>query len=100
MTGVQTCALPICLVDHVDYIVDLAGIDHVGCGFDFEDYVQSDSLIKNGVDNNDTSGIEGLQSAADCQNFLEELKRRGYSDEDIEKVAYKNFYRVYRQVLT
>ncbi len=88
------------LVDHVDYIVDLAGIDHVGCGFDFEDYVQSDSLIKNGVDNNDTSGIEGLQSAADCQNFLKELKRRGYSDEDIEKVAYKNFYRVYRQVLT
>ncbi len=87
------------LAEHVDHIVNLVGIDHVGCGFDFEDYVHSESLTKNGVDNSETSGIKGLRSASDAQNFLKELKKRGYSDEEVEKVAYKNFYRVYEQVL-
>lgn len=34
------------LAEHVDYIVNLVGIDHVGCGFDFEDYLSSDALSK------------------------------------------------------
>lgn len=87
------------LADHVDYIVDLVGIDHVGCGFDFEDYITQEALSKNGVDVENPAGTKGLISAADACNFIETLRKRGYSEEDLEKIAYKNFYRVYEQVL-
>lgn len=87
------------LADHVDYIVNLVGIDHVGCGFDFEDYVDPDALLKNGASKDNKIGTTGLHSAADAGNFLKTLERRGYSREDLEKIAYKNFYRVYQQVL-
>ena len=87
------------LVDHVEHIANLVGIDYVGCGFDFEDYIVPESLLKNGVAKDDPSGTKGLCSAADASNFLEAMKKRGFSQEDIEKVAYKNFYRVYQKVL-
>lgn len=87
------------LADHVDYIRDLAGIDHIGCGFDFEDYVEQDALSKNGAPNDNPESTTGLVSAADAQNFLRALENRGYTREEVEKIAYGNFYRVYRQVL-
>ena len=87
------------LADHVEHIVDLVGIDHVGCGFDFEDYVDPGALLKNGVPKVFEAATQGLYSEADAGNFLEVLKKRGYTQEELEKIAYKNFYRVYRQVL-
>ena len=87
------------LADHVDYIRDLVGIDHIGCGFDFEDYVDQAALSKNGIDNEDPAGTKGIESAAQAHNFLDVLESRGYTQEELEKVAYKNFYRVFKQVL-
>ena len=87
------------LADHVEHIVDLVGIDHVGCGFDFEDYVDPGALLKNGVPKVFEAATQGLYSEADAENFLEVLKKRGYTQEELEKIAYRNFYRVYRQVL-
>ena len=87
------------LVDHALHIADLVGIDHIGCGFDFEDFIVSDALAKNGVDESDPYSTIGLGDAGDCQNFLIGLKKRGLTDEEIEKIAYKNFYRVFKEVL-
>lgn len=87
------------LVEHVDYIANLVGIDHVGCGFDFEDYINPGALTKNGVSEDDEGSTVGLHSAADARNFLDALRQKGYKEEEIEKVAYKNFYRVYKEVL-
>ena len=87
------------LADHVDYIRDLVGIDHIGCGFDFEDYVDQAALSKNGIDNENPAGTKGIESAAQAHNFLDVLESRGYTQEELEKVAYKNFYRVFKQVL-
>ncbi len=69
------------LVDHIDYIVELIGIDHVGIGTDFD----------------------GGGSLADCMdvteigNITHELVNRGYSREDIEKIWAGNFMRVFRE---
>ncbi len=87
------------MVDHAVHIAELVGVDHIGCGFDYEDYIIPDSLMKNGVDIVEDIHLKDLFSAADSSNFLQGLKKRGFSDEEIEKIAYKNFYRVYRQVL-
>ena len=69
-------------VDHIDHIVKLIGIDHVGMGADFD----------------------GGGALADCfdvsqyENFTVEFLRRGYSKKDIEKIWGGNFFRVMKAV--
>jgi len=59
------------IVDHIDHIVTLVGIDHVGIGSDF-DGVQAVPV--------------DLKSVADLPNLTKELLRRGYSESDIDKI--------------
>jgi len=69
------------VANHIDRIVRVAGIDHVGLGSDFD-----------GV------GIALPPDLADVSmypNLLAELIHRGYSDEDIQKICYKNLIRVW-----
>jgi membrane dipeptidase len=74
------------LIDHIDHIVKVAGVDHVGLGSDFD-----------GV-----SGAtpQGMDSAADLPKITQALLDRGYSAEDIKKVLGGNLLRVFRQVET
>lgn len=65
-------------VDHIDYMVNLIGIDHVGISSDFDG----------------GGGIEGWQDASETFNVTLELVRRGYSDEDIAKLWSENLFRV------
>src|SRR5580698_3526369 len=72
------------LIDHIDHIVKVAGIDHVGLGSDFD-----------GV-----SGQlpEGLNSPADIPKITQALLDRGYSAEDIPKILGGNLLRVFKEV--
>lgn len=67
------------IADHIDHAVEIAGIDHVGIGSDFDGI----SITPEGMD--DISMLPVL---------FEELKRRGYSDSDLEKIAGENFLRL------
>jgi membrane dipeptidase len=71
------------VADHIDRAVELAGIDHVGLGSDYD-----------GV--GDTLPI-GLKDASTFPNLFAELLERGYREEDIEKLASGNLFRVWRQ---
>ena len=77
------------LIDHIDYIVNLVGSDYVGFGFDFCEYLYDDPTIN----------PKKLEDASKAQNAVEELRKRGYSEEDMEKIAYKNFLRVIKENL-
>ena len=70
------------MLDHLDYVANRVGVEHVGIGTDF----------------NHGSGIEGFQDASDSLNVTEGLIRRGYSDAEIEKIWGGNFLRVWSQV--
>jgi membrane dipeptidase len=72
------------VVDHIDHVVNLVGIDHVGLGSDFDGV--GDTLP------------EGLKDASMYPNIIAELLKRGYSKKDIEKICYKNFFRVWKEV--
>jgi membrane dipeptidase len=74
------------LIDHIDHIAKVAGIDHVGLGSDFD-----------GV-----SGAtpQGMDSAADLPKITQALLDRGYSADDIKKILGGNILRVFRQVET
>ena len=67
------------MVDHIDHIVKLVGIDHVGIGSDF-DGIQAT--------------LFDLASVADLPNLTRELLRRGYSEGDIDKILGGNMLRV------
>jgi membrane dipeptidase len=73
------------VADHIDRVVQLAGIDHVGLGSDFDGV--GDSLPT------------GLKDVSQYPNLIAELLRRGYSPEDIEKICYKNVWRVWNEVI-
>ena len=70
------------VVDHIDHIVEVAGIDHVGIGTDFDG----------------GGGVEGCNDVSEMGNITLELVKRGYTEEQIEKIWGKNLMRVMREV--
>ncbi|MGH9908474.1 MAG: membrane dipeptidase, partial [Pyrinomonadaceae bacterium] len=71
------------LVDHIDHIAKLVGVDHVGIGSDF-DGVQST--------------LSDLSTVADLPNLTRVLLRRGYSEADINKILGGNVLRLMEEV--
>ena len=69
-------------VDHIDHMVKVAGIDHVGIGTDFDG----------------GGGLEDCFDAAELGNITLELVKRGYTEEDIRKIWGGNFMRVFAKV--
>jgi len=72
------------VADHFDHVVSLVGIDYVGLGSDYDGV--GDSLPT------------GLKDVSMFPNLFSELLRRGYSKEDLEKISYKNVFRVWQAV--
>ena len=72
------------LIDHIDHVAKVAGIDHVGLGSDFD-----------GVSGATPKGID---PAADLPKITQALLDRGYSAEDIRKILGGNTLRVFREV--
>ena len=70
------------IVDHIDHVAQVIGIDYVGIGTDFDG----------------GGGVEGCKDASEMKNITIELLRRGYSKNDIEKIWNGNIMRVMRQV--
>ena len=70
------------VADHIDHIVEVAGIDHVGIGGDFD-----------GI----STTIEGLEDVSTYPDLLVELLRRGYSEAELKKIVGENALRVMRE---
>ncbi|MBC6426977.1 MAG: membrane dipeptidase [Ekhidna sp.] len=72
------------VADHIDHVVNLVGVDHVGFGSDYDGV--GDSLPK------------GLKDVSTYPNLIYELLERGYTPGEIEKICYKNTFRVWKRV--
>ncbi len=70
------------VVDHIDYMVKVMGINHVGIGSDLDG----------------GGGVAGMNDVSEMQNITKELVARGYTEEDIQKIWGGNFMRVFTQV--
>lgn len=68
-------------VDHIDHIVEVAGIDHIGIGSDFDG----------------GGGLADCRDASEMGNITLELVKRGYTEEEIRKIWAGNFFRVMQQ---
>ncbi len=69
-------------VDHIDYLVNKIGIDHVGISSDFDG----------------GGGIDGWSDASESLNVTVELVKRGYTEEEIAKLWGENLLRVLDEV--
>ncbi len=69
-------------VDHIDYMKNLIGIDHIGIGTDFDG----------------GGGLEGCMDASEVGSITVELVKRGYTEDDIRKIWGGNFMRIMSQV--
>ena len=72
------------VADHIDHVKKIAGINHVGLGSDFD-----------GVG---PTLPEGLKDCSQIPNLIFVLLKRGYTDEEIEKICNKNVFRVWNKV--
>lgn len=68
------------IADHIDHVVKLVGIDHVGLGSDFD-----------GI----SVTPEGMEDASMLPALFDELRSRGYTEEELEKIASKNFFNAF-----
>jgi membrane dipeptidase len=72
------------LIDHIDHIAKVAGVDHVGLGSDFDGVAGATP--------------QGMDSAADLPKITQALLDRGYSEQDIHKILGGNVLRVFKEV--
>jgi membrane dipeptidase len=72
------------VADHIDHVKNLVGIEYIGLGSDFDGV--GDTLPT------------GLKDVSMFPNLIAELLKRGYTREDIEKICYKNIFRVWKAV--
>tara|TARA_B100000579_G_scaffold383822_1_gene353879 strand:- start:3804 stop:4976 length:1173 start_codon:yes stop_codon:yes gene_type:complete len=73
------------VINAIDHVVNLVGINHVGFGSDFDGL--GNTLPYN------------LKSVADYPNIILGLLKKNYSEEDIEKICYKNLFRTWNEIL-
>lgn len=72
------------VADHIDHVVELGGINNIGFGSDFD-----------GVENLPI----GMEDVSKYPDLIHELLKRGYTSKDIEKICYKNLFRVWNEVI-
>jgi membrane dipeptidase len=73
------------VADHIDHIRKVAGVDHIGIGADFYDVAPGSMVV-------------GLENVTRYPYLFAELLRRGYSDDDVLKIAGQNHLRAMRQM--
>ena len=73
------------LADHMDYMIEKMGIEHVALGFDFADYMDEED-----------AHLSDFYSARHIPKLLEIFRRRGYTQADLDKITHQNILRVIR----
>jgi membrane dipeptidase len=87
------------VLDHIEHIINIAGINHVGFGADFSDYIEwsaeeaGDEYVKK------RPTTKGLEDVTKLPNLVKGMIDRGYSMQDVRKFLGDNFLRVFDDVL-
>lgn len=76
------------LADHIEYISNLVGVKHVGIGFDYMNYLE-------GYQN---ANLTDINHAGESQQIVNELLKRGFSNQEIEQICYRNIQNFMKEV--
>jgi len=85
------------LAEHLYHMVDIMSIDNVVLGFDFCDYINSQSLDT--FSSQENSFTKGIEDSSKIPNIVESLKKLGFNKKDIDKITYQNFMKFTEKIL-
>lgn len=86
------------LVRHIAYIADMAGMENIGFGFDFCEFLE-DEAAASGCERKQAAGLYGLRDASEAPNVARAMYQAGFTREDIRKAAYKNWHRMIEKIM-
>lgn len=85
------------LVKHISYIAEKIGVEHIGFGFDFFEFMSVESMRS--YSDQDTSYTLGLEDCSKVPNLLAKMKEAGFTDAEIKAISYENLHGLIRNVL-
>lgn len=83
----------------ITHLLKLIGPDHIAFGFDFCDYLETDTLGSFSDNPLDQPGIKGLNSISEVKNLIHLLYDMGIPENDIHKITHLNYQRFLREIL-
>lgn len=86
------------LIEHIEHIKSLIGINHIAFGFDFCDFLPESYVGKKDPKTNSLS-VKNLSSEADISNLIKALEKRNFTPSEIKAISYKNFYNLLKKIL-
>ncbi len=85
------------LVKHASYIADKIGVEHLGFGFDFFEFLSTDSMKS--YSSQETSFTVGLEDCSKVPELLIKMKAAGFTDKELEMVSSGNWFKLIRRVI-
>ena len=85
------------LVNHATYIADKIGVEHLGFGFDFFDFLDSDSMKS--YSDQDDSRLKGMKDCSEVPVLIEKLRKAGFTEKDLEMISGGNWTNLIQRVL-
>jgi membrane dipeptidase len=90
-------------VDHIEHVIDLIGIDGVGIGFDFFEFIYQQwpesARQELAAKLAPPHFIPDLRNHSHARNFTRRLIERGFTDDQIEKILFRNWMRIFKELL-
>lgn len=85
------------LIKHIVYISDKIGVDHVGFGFDFFEFLPNDSISS--FSHNETPCAKEFEDCSYIPKLVEKLEKVGFNKEELEKICFSNFHRIIKEII-
>lgn len=82
------------LARHIEHMVKTAGIERIGFGFDFCEFLEDEAGPET-----EQQGLRGLKDASEVPNVLNAMRMIGFTEDDIRKVSYENWHRMIQKIM-
>ena len=86
------------LAEHAAHMIDVMGIDHVGCGFDFFEFIEDEETMGS-MAASSTPAVKGMDDASQIPNLFKVFEKMGLSQEERDKIARLNFQAVVKKTI-
>lgn len=86
------------LARHAEHMIDIMGIDHVGCGFDFFEFIEDEETMGS-MAASSTPAVKGMDDASQIPNLFKVFEKMGLSQEERDKIARLNFQAVVKKTI-
>ena len=85
------------LVKHASYIADKIGVEHLGFGFDFFEFLNADFM--GSYSDQDDSRLKGMEDCSKVPVMIEKMRKAGFTEKDLEMIGHKNWMNLIANIM-